>query len=63
MVFKKPHIFQETFTETREVVDPAGTTFSCLYSLAYDPDRKVKISNLKQLDNSKLGSTQQQKIG
>merc|ERR1711990_1169925 len=31
----------ETFTETREVVDPAGTTFSCLYSLAYDPDRKV----------------------
>merc|ERR1712210_93713 len=31
----------ETFTETREVVDPAGTTFTCLYSLTYDADRKV----------------------
>merc|ERR1719222_1378957 len=26
----------ETYTETREVTDSAGTTFSCTYNLAYD---------------------------
>jgi len=31
----------DTYTETREIVDPAGTTFTCLYSLAYDAARKV----------------------
>ena len=26
-----------TYTETREVTDAEGTTFTCTYSLAYDP--------------------------
>ena len=32
---------QETYTETRDITDSAGTTFSCLYTIVYDPSRKV----------------------
>merc|ERR1712168_1020282 len=31
----------ETYTETRDITDSAGTTFSCLYTIVYDPSRKV----------------------
>merc|ERR1712243_359876 len=31
----------ETYTETRDITDSAGTTFSCLYTLVYDATRKV----------------------
>merc|ERR1712055_350507 len=31
-----PPIPLETYTETRDVTDSAGTTFSCTYNLAYD---------------------------
>ena len=32
---------QETYTETRDITDSAGNTFSCLYTIVYDPSRKV----------------------
>jgi len=31
----------ETYTETRDITDSAGNTFSCLYTIVYDPSRKV----------------------
>merc|ERR1712233_210870 len=31
----------ETYTETRDITDSAGTTFSCLYTIVYDATRKV----------------------
>merc|ERR1712121_460710 len=31
----------ETYTETRDITDSEGTTFSCLYTLVYDASRKV----------------------
>merc|ERR1712243_55110 len=31
----------ETYTETRDITDSTGTTFSCLYTLVYDATRKV----------------------
>jgi len=31
----------ETYTETRDITDSEGTTFSCLYTIVYDPTRKV----------------------
>merc|ERR1711962_851944 len=31
----------ETYTETRDVTDSAGNTFSCLYTIVHDPSRKV----------------------
>jgi len=31
----------ETYTETRDITDSAGNTFSCLYTVVYDPSRKV----------------------
>merc|ERR1712168_202539 len=31
----------ETYTETRDITDSTGTTFSCLYTIVYDPSRKV----------------------
>merc|ERR1711962_1928818 len=34
-------LFLDTYTETRDIVDPAGNTFTCLYSLTYDADRQV----------------------
>ena len=34
-------VFQETFTETRDITDSAGNTFTCEYSLVYDAARKV----------------------
>ena len=34
---------QDTYTETRDIVDPAGNTFTCLYSLTYDAERQVNI--------------------
>merc|ERR1712212_987962 len=30
----------ETYTETRDITDSAGNTFSCLYTIVYDPSRK-----------------------
>ena len=32
---------QETYTETRDITDSAGNTFSCLYTIVYDTSRKV----------------------
>ena len=37
---------QETYTETRDITDSAGNTFSCLYTIVYDPSRKVFSPNL-----------------
>merc|ERR1712051_272365 len=31
----------ETYTETRDITDSAGNTFSCLYTIVYDASRKV----------------------
>jgi len=31
----------ETYTETRDITDSAGNTFSCLYTIVYDTSRKV----------------------
>merc|ERR1719182_80183 len=31
----------ETYTETRDITDSAGNTFSCLYTIVYDVSRKV----------------------
>merc|ERR1719464_684868 len=31
----------ETYTETRDITDSAGSTFSCLYTIVYDASRKV----------------------
>merc|ERR1711963_1058486 len=31
----------ETYTETRDITDSAGNAFSCLYTIVYDPSRKV----------------------
>merc|ERR1719348_2569233 len=31
----------ETYTETRDITDSADNTFSCLYTIVYDPSRKV----------------------
>merc|ERR1712172_209644 len=31
----------ETYTETRDITDSAGSTFSCLYTTVYDVSRKV----------------------
>merc|ERR1712055_872813 len=31
----------ETYTEPRDITDSAGNTFSCLYTIVYDPSRKV----------------------
>merc|ERR1712013_859264 len=31
----------ETYTETRDITDSAGNTFSCLYTIVYDPSHKV----------------------
>jgi len=31
----------ETYTETRDITDSAGSTFSCLYTIVYDTSRKV----------------------
>merc|ERR1711971_475563 len=31
----------ETYTETRDITDSAGSTFSCLYTIVYDVSRKV----------------------
>jgi len=31
----------ETYTETRDITDSAGTSFSCLYTIVYDASRKV----------------------
>ena len=39
-VWVKP-LIQETYTETRDITDSAGNTFSCLYTIVYDPSRKV----------------------
>merc|ERR1711928_26564 len=31
----------ETYTETRDITDSASNTFSCLYTIVYDPSREV----------------------
>merc|ERR1712106_128701 len=31
----------ETYTESRDITDSAGTSFSCLYTIVYDASRKV----------------------
>merc|ERR1711973_4755 len=31
----------ETYTETRDITDSASNSFSCLYTIVYDPSRKV----------------------
>merc|ERR1712055_474895 len=36
LTFSSPVLALDTFTETRDVTDAAGNSFSCTYSLVYD---------------------------